>query len=82
MILLIGASLIESVNTLICNDGLASAPHFSASYTNSNMTSAAGAVTTPEVSATSHAVRILQSINELRQEEHLIDIQVEVCEMY
>ncbi len=57
------------------------APHFS--YTNSNMSSAAAAaVTTPDVSATSHAVRILQSINELRQEQRLIDIQVEVCEMY
>ncbi len=54
MILLIGASLIGSVSTLTGNGGLVSAPHFSASYTNSNMSraAAAAAVTTPDVSAT------------------------------
>ncbi len=36
----------------------------------SSAAAAAAAVTTPDVSATSHAVRILQSINELRQEQH------------
>ncbi len=46
----------------------------SLSRKNKNMSNAATA--TPEVES---ALRVLEAINELRAEEHFIDIQVEVC---
>ncbi len=44
---------------------------------NKKMSNAAAAAATPEVES---ALSVLEAINELRAEEHFIDIQVEVCE--